>query len=432
MKITLRAIALLLASAALVLNSCAKPETPVNPDTEQKGDDPTPGPDPVTPVGDVVINLTAQSHIEADVNIGGTGEFSYYGGYMLISPDVDKAGVAAMFLDDASAVIMGFDRTTVDKDGVETTAHVYIPGSYGMRFDSNYSGKLSAFVPHDNGDGKMENNILKPGAEYAVCVILFKPGTDEENATYYKSLSTSDVTVKYVRLNGLSDGASGLVTVAEDSKTTNSVTAKFNYTANVSRAYFVAQKKSEYDARSIEDEISYAIYKGGEWDRAATKVSGPYDMTLPVTLLKDGEEAVFATVAINAGGRCQFTKLILTPESVEESDGTLSITGCSSEKINDHSYKVSFTFVAKGIEKVRFLNERTLSEFNNYYGGSETEVYSTLTTGNMWDYEQVSVSENPYEVYIAPEAGEKYILWAVGVDSEDKFTKLVRYDFDIK
>lgn len=430
MKIILRAIALLLASGALVLTSCTKPDTPVNPDSEQGGGDPAP--DPVTPVAGVAINLSAQSHIEANVSISGTGDYSHYGGYMLISPDVNKAEVAGMFLEDASSVIMGFDRTTVDKDEVETTTHVYIPGSYGMQFDSNYSGKLSAFVPHDNGDGKMENNILKPGAEYAVCVILFKKGTDAENADYYKSLSTSDVSVKYVRLNALSSGANGLVTLSEDSKTTNSVTAKFNYTVNVSRAYFIAQKKSEYDARSIEDEISYAIYKGGEWDRAATKVSGPYDMTLPVTLLKDGEEAVFTTVAINAGGRCEFTKLVLTPETVEESDGTLSITGCNSEKINDHSYKVSFTFASDGIEKVRFLNEKTLSEFNNYYGGSETEVYSTLTTGNMWDYEQVSVSENPYEVYIAPEDGEKYILWAVGVDAEDKFTKLVRYDFDIK
>lgn len=420
---------LLIASGALALSSCTKPVNP-DKDSEQGGGDPAP--DPVTPVTGVAINLSAQSHIEANVSISGTGEYSYYGGYMLISPDVDKAEVAGMFLDDASSVIMGFDRTTVDKDEKETTTHVYIPGSYGMNFDSNYSGKLSAFVPHDNGDGKMENNILKPGAEYAVCVILYKHGTDEENATYYKSLSTSDVLVKYVKLNGLSNGASGLVTLYEDSKTTNSVTAKFNYSTTTTRAYFIAQKKSEYDARSIEDEISYAIYKGGEWDRAATKVSGPYDMTLPVTLLKDGEEAVFATVAINAGGRCEFTKLILTPEAVEESAGTLSIVSYSTEMINKNACKVSFTFASDGIEMVRFLNERTLSEFNSYYGGSEAEVYSTLTTGNMWDYEQVSVTENPYEVYIAPDEGEKYILWAVGVDAEDKFTKLVRYDFDIK
>lgn len=417
-------------SGALILNSCTKPENPDTPGTEQGGGDPAP--DPVTPVLGVAINLSAQSHIEANVSISGTGEYSYYGGYMLVSPDVNKAEIAGMFLEDASSVIMGFDRTIVDKDEVETTTHVYIPGSYGMKFDSNYSGKLSAFVPHDNGDGKMENNILKPGAEYAVCVILFKEGSDEENATYYKSLSTSDVVVKYVKLNGLSNGASGLVTLSEDSKTTNSVTAKFNYTVNVNRAYFIAQKKSEYDARSIEDEISYVIYKGGEWDRAATKVSGPYDMTLPVTLLKDGEEAVFATVAINASGRCEFTKLILTPEAVEESEGTLSITDHNSEMINEHACKVAFTFAANGIEKVRFLNERTLSEFNSYYDGSEAKVYSTLTTGNMWDYEQISVSENPYEVSIAPDEGEEYILWAVGVDDKGKFTKLVRYDFDIK
>lgn len=357
---------------------------------------------------------SAKNCHDANISVSIKEGVGYYGGLMLVTPGMDKSTIAQIFYEDASPVIAGYESGE---------KHVYGDGEFGVAFTETFSGNLTKFALHDNGDGKKEDHLLISGAEYAIGILPYDSSKDD-----YEGLSAANVTVKFVQLTQLQNSTTGQVTVTKGDCTTNSASAVFGITAGVTRFYYTVVSKSDFEKSGMTD-MQYALYKGAMWDRAVSKATGPVnDFTDNATLLSPGEECYAIAVGVLSSGSYQMVKLSVFAEEVQLSSATLTLTGISANDFSANSKEmvVSYTYTGNLVD-VRYIYETKGPDMD-----TDAEFFNTLTTGSSWDYKSVKGESgnlgDPIKFYCAPEDAANQVVFAVGVDSDGKFTTLQKIE----
>lgn len=388
-------------------------QEPENPGDDNPGDD-NPGGEHQNPTT-YTLNFSANdiNSYGASISVRLQEGLPFYAGLYCVKPGVGDAAIAEIFYRDASPVIAGFTKPESDEVS-------YGNGEWGVRVEaSGYSGTLSMLTPHDDGSGKMEGVMLIPGARYAIGILPIAAGAD------YSKLSASDVILEFVQLKELTAASSNLVSVYAGANTTNSASASFDITSAVNRFHYTLVQKSEFEASGM-TEMEFALYGKGVaiWDRTAINAKGSISgIDAICTRLAPGEECYAIGLAISSTGSYQLVKLSVFSKTVETTAGTFAVNSHSVEKINDNSYRVKVNYTASGVEKIRYTAKNEYGTF-----GSDDDAYMTLASGGMWEYDSINAGEDMV-FYVYP--GVAWTLYAVGMDADQKFTSLVKYEFEL-
>lgn len=342
-----------------------------------------------------VSNITT---INADIRLSVTGCSSYYAGFFRYDSDEDLQYVPELALADALDPVGGLGG-----------------GMHGTMVSGSYSGKMSGFANLDDGAGSKNEWNFIAGSKYALAIV------PKDSERILREYSTDDVIIKTIELAAGKEGGNAKVAITAGEATTSSVTASFAANADTDFYYFVLARKADVQnsGLSLQD---YALLNGTFWSRRSDfSKNGVNDASL--TLLDNDEECLAIAVAFDADGNCNLSSLELKPQEVTLSNGTLSVTG-----VELQGNKVVVSFSHSGIAKIRYINVlKSIFEEDNEWLGQDENVYRTLTTGQMWDYETIDAVSSE-EVYVG--SGLDYVFFAVGVDAENRFTTLVKSEYN--
>lgn len=348
--------------------------------------------------------VSAKGVDKATIGISFDGADLFYGGIIRYFDESELPQLRKEFLADAAAPLEGLG------DGMR-----------GGMMDS-YSGSLSLFAAPDDGEGKKNARTVTPGGRYALAFI------PKDASRVYGEYTIDDVILESLVLNAPQETSSELTTVKAGESTTTSAKALFSIASSVSKFYYAMVTEEELGESGMSP-YDYALRHGWVWDRAILKASGAIDnIDISRTGIRPGTKCVAIGVAFTSGGSYYMATLETSSSEVNLSSETLVIKGHSMERISQNSAKISFEMeCSSGIGKVRYIDSLTAAEFESEYGGSEDNVFDVLTAGSRWSYDEVDAG-NSIDMYVYPEAVD-YILFAVGVDAEGRFTKLARYTF---
>lgn len=336
---------------------------------------------------------------KAVVSISMTGTDSFYGGLIRVKDSDDKKKIASMFLEDALVPLRGAGD-----------------GMYGYMMES-YEGNLNNFAALDDGDGGRNTHTIVPGGRYVIGIV---PKDSHKASSEY---TLSDVILKEVNLLTPTQVATELVTAHVGHSTTTSAAVSFDITSAVSKLYYILVTKSEFEQSGL-SAYDYALKHGIAWDRAILKANGAISgISAGLTGLKPGEECVGLAVAFTNRDTYNMAQIETAAAEVVMSSETIALTGFSLTPVNANSTVVSFTYTySANVDLIRYMILKD-DDFSYTYGGSEDNVFAALTSGHRWDYEELTPG-HALETYVYPE-DVNYTIYAVGVDKDEHFTKLV-------
>lgn len=338
---------------------------------------------------------------KAKITVSMDGQ-DFYAGIMLYVNDSEIPAKTAMFLEDAAAPLSEIGD-----------------GMYGQVINS-YSGDIKLFVAPSDGSGSVSERFIIPGGKYLIALIPKDPTRD------YEDYTLSDVIIEKVILKTPQPTSSQLCTVKPGETSTTVAHAVFSVTSTTSKFFYTVVKASTFEKSGM-TEYDYAMNYGIKWDRAIVKASGAVDgFDAYENNLAPGTECLAIGIAFNSSGSYYMTSITVSSDQIEPSSGSLSISGVDKEQLNPNSVRVSFNYEASSnISNIRYFVVQASS-----YGGSDQDAYLTLAAGSRWDYEEITPGDS-MTLYIYPEDGD-YLLYAVGIDNQKRYTELVKYTFQVK
>ncbi|MCQ2147264.1 MAG: DUF4988 domain-containing protein [Bacteroidales bacterium] len=348
------------------------------------------------------FSLSGVSTDKATVSANVYGADSFYGGIVRYFDDMDMDALKESFLEDAEAPFKG-----------------YGDGMTGVMMTS-YSGALNMFAALDDGEGKKNARTIVPGATYAIGILA------KDSERVYEEYSPSEVIIKMVELQKPTETTMALATVEAGASTTVSASAVFSITSQVSKFFYTLVPTDKLKESKL-SAYDYVTRYGVIWDRSVIKATGAISgIDMVETGLKPGQECTAIGAAFTSAGQYQLVTMTVNADEVVLSNGTLTIDSHTLTPISANSVEVDINYTASSeISKVRYMN-MTASEYTAEYG-SEDAVFSTLTAGSRWDYNEINAGED-IEMYVYPESVD-YIFFAIGVDGEGKFTALAQHTY---